>query len=619
MPFKFILKFSFLFTLMVGLCMAFAACSILKPDDEKGQNADETLVVSTTKAQTTTEKTAQQSTNDSTADTYVILDDSNTIISGNGAAFDNSVLTISKPGTYSLTGTLSDGKIYVDSADETKKVKIIFDGVSIYCSTDAPFFVENSPKETIIILAEGSSNFLSDSARTVPEDENAEYATAVIYSKDDLQIEGSGSLTVTANFNKGIFSKNDVDIRGGNITVTSIDDGIRGKDSVEISSGTLCINAGGDGIRTSETLQESKGDITVSGGKISITSELDGIQATANVNITGGEITVKSGGGATGNTASQGNEMMPGGMDGGKGGRGPMGIFGGRNPGRQPVDSSSLEAVEEDTPSMKGIKADKNMSLTNSKINISSLDDSIHAVNITVEGGTFSLSADDDGIHADETVSVESGDIRIQNSYEGIEGKVIEIDGGNIILKSSDDGFNAASGDSSGGMGMMHADESCKIIMTGGYVHIDSDGDGIDSNGNVDMSGGTLIVFGPEGGGNSALDYAGAYTVSGGTLLALGSAGMAQSVTGKDDVGVIAFNYSQQRDVLMAITDNDEDMIVGFKNTKSYSTVVFASDDVDEDESYNIYYGGSIDEDPLNGVYLDGDYSSGTLVGFVSS
>lgn len=619
MPFRFILKLVFMFLSLTLLCCVFAACSLKESDDETSNNVESTLLVSTTKKdEVVTTEEAKKSSDES--DTYIILDNENTIISGNGASFENNTLTVSKGGTYSVSGTLSDGKIYVNSADENKKVKIIFDGVSIFCSTDAPFFVENSPEETIIILSDGSDNFLSDSAREVPQDANAEYATAALYSKDDLQIEGGGSLTVTGVFNKGIFSKNDIDIRGGKITVTAADDGIRGKDSVEISAGNITVNAGGDGIRTSETQQQGKGSIAVSGGNISVVSELDGIQATADVIITGGKINLTCGGGATGNISS--DEMMPGRpMNAGRPNKTPMGFIGGR-PGGYPGDSSALESQTQDTPSQKGIKADGQISFSGGEIGVSSLDDSIHAQRVVVENGKLTLNTDDDGIHADESITVSGGEINIINSFEGIEAKLIEIDGGNIILKSVDDGFNAADGSSSSGGMMppnMAADENCKIIIEDGYVHIDADGDGIDSNGNVTMNGGTLIVFGPESGANGALDYAGTYTVSGGTLLALGAAGMAQSVTAEDSAGVVAFNYSQGANTLVAITESDGDMCIAFKNTKSYSTVVFASDDIDPDDSYNVYYGGSVRGESKNSVYFEGEYEGGTLVGAVSS
>lgn len=613
------LKFAFFITATLALLFFLVACT---NDDKKKET--EAPIMSTTEKETTEAATTQATTDNSgqaNPDTYVILDNDDTTINGAGASFENSTLTITQSGTYSIKGTLSDGKIYIDCPDEEKKVKLYLNGVSVSCSTDAPLFVENSPKETILILAPGTVNSFSDTQREIPADENADYATAAIYAKDDLQIEGEGTLNVTGNFNKGIFSKNDIDIHGGVVNITSVDDGIRGKQSVEIVAGRINITAGGDGIRTNESLEEGKGNIDISGGTINITSDLDCIQSVKDISITGGTFNLTANAGAT--EAVSGNNGMgamnpmggpggdrPGGDRGGKGGM--FGMYGG---GQRPGDSSALEIQSEDTPSAKGIKAEGNMTLSDGSFTVSSTDDCLHAVNMDISGGTFNLKSDDDGIHADETVGIDSADINVSYSYEGIEGTVINIDGGEIKIKSTDDGFNAA-GESTG-MDPMKADYSCEINVTDGYIHINADGDGVDSNGNVSQSGGTIIVFGPQNGANGALDYGGTYTVSGGTLLALGAQGMAQSVTG-DGVEVLAFTYSCQADTLNAITDEEGESLIGFMSPKSFGTVVFASDETEKDEAYSVYSGGSFDEDGKDGVWLDGDYTKGTLVGSLS-
>lgn len=597
---------------------------------EKKQTATDGLIVSTTQKETSPSPqngTDAKSGGDSEnvkIDTYIRLADGNTAINGKGVFFENNTVYITESGSYSVEGSLTDGKIHVNINEEDKKVKLYLNGADISCSTDAPIFIENSPDETVIILAEGSVNNLSDTAREIPDDENADYATAVIYAKDDLQIEGSGTLNIKASFNKGIFSKNDIDIRGGIINIESVDDGIRGKESVEISDGTLNITSGGDGIRTNETAEEDKGDIEITGGNITVNSNLDSIQSVADINISGGTFNLVSGGGSTGVSQNQGNDMgMPGGM-GGKGDRGGRGGMFGMPGGMTPPDSSMEETSEEDTPSTKGIKADGEITVSGGTFNISSLDDSIHGINLNLEGGIFTLRSDDDGIHADEEVTVDGADIDIAYSYEGIEGTVINIEGGEISLTSSDDGFNAAGVTASaeaqpggfGGMGgnPMQADYSCVINVSDGYILINSGGDGVDSNGNINQSGGTIIVFGPENNGNGALDYGGTYTISGGTLLATGSSGMAQSVTG-DGIEVLAFNYSCMAGTLNAITDKSGNSLIGFLSPKQFGTVVFADGSLKKGESYNVYSDGSFDTEGTDGIYLEGKYSPGTLMG----
>lgn len=619
---KHLLKLFLIMTTLTVVALLFTSCA---NDSNDSTTTAEAPVLSTTAAETTrtastTAKAEEGSEEEADIDTYIILDNEDTTINGSGASFENNVLSITESGTYSLKGTLNDGKIYIKSDDENKKVKLYLNGVSVNCSTDAPLFVENSPKETILILADGSVNNFSDTAREVPTDENADYATAAIYSKDDLQIEGTGTLNVTGNFNKGIFSKNDIDIHGGIINITSVDDGIRGKESVEIVDGTINITAGGDGIRTNETEETDKGDITISGGIITVDSDLDCIQATKDVNISGGTLKLTSSDGAT-ETASSSEDvggMNPmanmGGDRGGRGGNGGMfDMYGGSN---RPGDSSAYETESEDTPSTKGIKADGKMNISGGEIIVSSVDDCIHAVNVDISGGTFNLKSNDDGVHADETVNISNADINVNYSYEGIEGTVINVESGSICVVSTDDGFNAA-GDSGSSMNPMAADYSCEINVNGGYIHINADGDGVDSNGNVNQKGGTIIVFGPESGANGALDYGGKYTVSGGTLLAVGSQGMAQSVTG-NGLDVLAFTYSCAADTLNTITDEDGNSLIGFKSPKSFGTVVFVSDKIKSGETYSVYSGGEYSSEDENGVWLDSSYTKGTLVGSLS-
>lgn len=601
--------------LILSLCtlLTFSACT---KQESTGESTD-SLIVSTSQSEaltSTTQKVQSGEASDKKTDTYITLSGDTACVSGKGAVFRDGTLTISESGTYCLSGTLNDGKIYVNTSDEDKKVKLYLNGVDIHCSTDAPLFIENSPKETVIILAEGSINNLSDTARQVPSDENSDYATAVIYSKDDLQLEGSGTLNVTASFNKGIFSKNDIDIRGGNINITSVDDGIRGKESVEISDGSITIVCGGDGIRTNETEEDGKGNITISGGNITISSALDCIQAVTDINISGGNFTLLSADGSTGVTSSGEDEFMFGGP-GGKPGGGP-GNPGGGFGGYKPPDSSANESTAEEAPSTKGIKAAGLLSISGGSFSVSAPDDTLHAANVDISGGSFDLESDDDGIHADEAVNIYDGTVSISFSYEGVEGKTVNIHGGTVRIKASDDGFNAAGGTDTG-RNPMAADYSCEINITDGCVFINADGDGVDSNGNVNQSGGTLIVFGPVSGMNGALDYGGTYTISGGTLLATGSAGMAQSVTGSG-IDVLAFSYSCTADVLNTITDSEGNSLIGFISPKQFGTVVFASDRVRSGESYDVYSGGSYSEESTDGIYLKGTYTKGDFVGTLS-
>lgn len=602
------LQFSFLLLILSAALIVLSACSNNAKKETEG-NVPSLTAPSAVPSQTTT----VQVTSDGSMeyDAYIILENEKSTLYGDGVTFTDNTLSITKGGTYYLTGTLSDGKIYVNSADEEKKVKLIFASLNVNCTTDAPLYIENSPDETVIILQKDTQNYLSDTSRTVAEGVT-DYATAVIYSKDDLQLEGEGSLTVNGNFGKGIFSKNDIDIRGGNISITCVDDGIRGKDSVEIETGVINITSGGDGIRTSEETEADKGNIEIEGGTLNITSSLDAIQATGDITINGGSFTFQTAGGSTENYSYQyqGMQNPPGGNR-----QNPLGF------GNRP-DSSIYEEIESDTPSTKGIKSDKSITVNGGSFNLNCLDDTIHAPYVTVSAGDLRLASDDDGIHGDENVTISGGSVVITNSYESIEGRTINIHGGKILAESADDGFNAASSSSSdaysdGGFrgGMHENDSSCKITMTDGYVLLLAQGDGVDSNGSVELSGGKLIVFGPTGGGNGALDYGGSFTVTGGTLLATGSRGMSQSVS-QSSVPVLNVTLDAQEKTLHTIADGNSSCKISFTSPKSFQNLIFASDCLQQGESYSLYRDGSVKgaSQSDNGISFDGIYSPGTLI-----
>ena len=227
---------------------------------------------------------------DLTIDTYVELDDANTAVDGAGAAFENGVLTITKAGAYSLKGTLTDGQIIVDTEDDAK-VKLLFDGVSVHSETGAALLVLSSPKETKLLLAEGSENTLSDSAdRTAQEDDDPD---AVIFSKDDLEISGLGTLNITSTDN-GISGKDDIKITGGVITVDSASDAIEANDMIAVADGTITINSQKDGLHAEDDEDNTQGSIYLCGGTFTITAASDGIQGTTIVQIDDGNVTISA-------------------------------------------------------------------------------------------------------------------------------------------------------------------------------------------------------------------------------------------------------------------------------------------------------------------------------------
>lgn len=163
------------------------------------------------------------------------------------------------------------------------------------------------------------------------------------------------------------------------------------------------------------------------------------------------------------------------------------------------------------------MKASGSVTLTGGDFTLDCQDDAIHSnADVNIAGGTYQIATGDDGVHADENVAISGGTIVISASYEGIEGQCIEISGGEIDVTASDDGLNAAGGDSGDDTrhSFMQSSGNNELIISGGYIVIDAAGDGLDSDGNLTVTGGNVYVYGPESSNNGALDFDGTGTVT---------------------------------------------------------------------------------------------------------
>jgi len=325
---------------------------------------------------------------------------------------------IKKGGTYTVTGTVSNGYIHVNAGDD--EVKIILSGVSITNNSGPAIYVESNGNVYIELVGENTIN------ATPTEDLNG-----AIYSKADLLLSGDGSLKITSSLD-GIVGKDDLEIDSGTYIITATDDGIVGKDSLLIKDGSYTIKASGLGVKTSN--EEEKGDLEISGGTFTITS--------------------------TG----------------------------------------------------KAVKAEGNMLISGGKFTIDSTDDAIHSnADITITGGEATIESDDDGIHGEGKVQIDDGNYTI-TAHEGIEGTYIVINGGTIKINASDDGINAANKSNT---------YSVKVEINGGNITISmgqGDTDGIDSNGDIYINGGTITIT-----GQSPFDYDGTAKYSGGTMIINGT------------------------------------------------------------------------------------------------
>jgi hypothetical protein len=210
---------------------------------------------------------------------------------GNNAVVNGSIITIKDSGDFYFKGNLTNGQIIVD-ADSEDEIRLIFDGVDINCSNSSPVNIKKAKKVTIL-LEENSENILTDGNSYVYDDVDNKEPNSTIFSKADLTINGSGKLTVNANFNNAIISKDTLIITGGNFVINSIDDGIIGKDSLIISNSKFNIKAGGDGLRSTNDSDTISGYILIESGEFTITAGNDGLQAANSILIKDGIFELK--------------------------------------------------------------------------------------------------------------------------------------------------------------------------------------------------------------------------------------------------------------------------------------------------------------------------------------
>lgn len=537
------------------LIFNFISCSSSSSSNKNTSNTSTNKVISEVSTLKSTVKDEDTKTySPSEADTTITLGKSISIEGDGAKASNNNTVTITKEGIYSVSGTLSDGQIIID-APKSAKIELLLNGVDITSTSSAAIY-QKQCKKLLITLVENTENTLSDSKNTFTSNSSSSNSSTdnpngTLYCKDDLTIKGSGNLTVNGKSNNAIVSKDDIRITGGNITVVANNNGIKGKDSVELYDGTYNITSSGDGIKSDNTKDEDKGYILIDNGKLTINSDEDGIQADNSILILNGEVNITSGGDSK-NAEPHKDDMMN---------------------GRFNNNTTDTTEESEETVSTKGIKSTNNLSINGGSITIDSCDDAIHSdTTVTINNGTININSGDDGIHADSILSVNDGTLTINESYEGLESAVININGGKTSVTSSDDGVNASDG----------------------YLYVNADGDGLDSNGDLTISGGTVIVYGPTNDGNTALDYDSSLNLNGGLLLAAGSSGMLEMPSNSSKQNsIVTYLTSQNEDTIVNVTDSDGNIIAAFAPEKSFSSVIISSQELKTNSSYTISLGGT--------------------------
>ena len=519
------------------------------------------------------------------------------VTSGSNAVnISGTTAQITEAGTYVLSGKLDNGQIVVN-AEKTDKIQLVLSGATINSAQSAAIYVLQADK-VFITTAKGTENTVSNGGVFEAIDENK--IDAAIYSKDDLTFNGEGSLTVISPAGHGIVSKDDLAVTGGSYVVSAASQAFSGKESVKIAGGTFDLTAGKDGIHAEDNDDATLGYGYISGGTFTITAEGDGISASGSLQITGGSFAVTAGGGSeNGDKASSDN--YGGFMGGGPGGMGRPGGMGDWGGGGQ----TSTE-TEEESASMKGIKAGGDLTVLGGTFQIDSADDGIHSnANLTVTGGSFTIATGDDGFHADERLDITAGAIQVTESYEGLEGHHIAVSGGEISLIASDDGLNAAGGTDSSGMGgrdqmfgggkggfggMSSGDGS--IVISGGDLYVQASGDGLDANGTLEISGGYTVVCGPTRGDTATLDYDISGVITGGTFIGTGASGMAQTFSDSQNQGVIAIQVgSAGAGTRIALKNSSGKEILAHTPELSFNVVILSSPEMAKGETYTVYVG----------------------------
>ena len=541
---------------------------------------------------------------------YVTLSGDGITGETDGVAIKGQTVTITAEGTYIFFGTLSEGQIVVDA--DNAKVQIVFDNVDITCASSAAVYVKSAEK-VFVTLAEGSQNTLRNTDEYVAIDDNN--IDAVIFSKSDLTLNGTGSLTIVSAEEHGIVSKDDLKITGGTYDITAAGHALSGKDSVRIADGTFILTAEKDGIHAENADDEEKGYIYIADGDFTITSDGDGMDASNIVQIEDGTFDITAGSGAANSLKTHESDMPGGGMsqnierpDGES-----MPEMGEKPDGENmPQDTTT----DESGTSTKGIKAGGGMYLNGVTYQIDSADDSIHSnANITIADGTYTLATGDDGVHADDALTVNGGTITVTESYEGLEGLTVTINDGTIDITARDDGINTAGGTDQSGFGtfgdhfkgMDSADDETEettdnemwMELNGGYIHILAGGDGVDSNGDLTINGGEIYIDGPSDNGNSAIDYgdrSSAY-VNGGMLVAIGSSGMAEGMSDSSKQEVLMVKLGEQMEAGdVELTDNEGNVIVSYTALKSYDCVIISTAEVESGATYTLTTSGTMTE-----------------------
>ncbi|MEG3614736.1 carbohydrate-binding domain-containing protein [Isoptericola haloaureus] len=316
-----------------------------------------------------------------------------------GVEVDGDTVTITRPGTYRLSGVLA-GQVVVESEDDGV-VRLVLDGADVLSSTGAAIDVQDTDQVSVV-LADGSTNRLEDSA-DYEETEADNAANAALYSTADLAISGAGSLEVVGNSNDGITGKDGLAITAGDITVDAVDDAIRGKDYLVVTGGTIDVTAGGDGLKSDEDSDATAGYVALLDGEVTVAAGSDGVQGFTDVAVAGGTLSVTE--------SEEGVEAAV------------ITISGGTVDVASSDDglNATVKEADEDTEDAASTEESTEMAGPGGGGGGEAVQE---GASLTVTGGSVTVAADGDGLDSNGVIDVTGGEIVIAAAANGGEGPV---------------------------------------------------------------------------------------------------------------------------------------------------------------------------------------------------
>ena len=498
----------------------------------------------TQESQSVTSFQAQTSYEESQA-SQITLADQTATVTGQGASFSGQTLTITQAGTYVLTGSGKNIKLVVEAAD-TDQVHLVFQNLTL--EGEGTLLQINKAQEVVISLAEGSQNALTESQASGDEE-----VKATIHSQVPLTLNGTGNLTLTALTKNALEVEDDLKVLGGTYTVKAANHGFKAEGALAIEAATLTIEAGKDGLHAEHDETTERANVSLNPTQLSIAATEDGVDAGNELTIKGGTITVSQ--------SEEGLEAR---------------VI--RQLGGDVTIKSSDDGVN--------ASAGSSSKTTDTSATSNTADTSSSASQSTADSATVSSSASQSTADPAATSQTDQANQDKNQTPPAPTAGQAPPQGGQPPQNGQGPGSMPPGGQE-------ESDPSLQIILEGGTLTIDAEGDGIDSNGTASISGGSLVVNGSVQGGNGPLDAAGDITITGGRVWALGTSDMLQGFAQGSTQASITANIAGTAGQTLIILDANGKEVARQTASKDFQAVIMSSADLVDGQTYTIQAEGT--------------------------